>query len=436
MCHTSAASFLVWSTFSSGLLIFLVYHLWSFDRFRCLRWDSGPHSGAFKRVMTYSYLTSVPLICIYAVGFTVIKYRAGFVFLPGGSGTLKVFPTPYTAWEPAARAAIVPLMLLFSIAWALEIVTHLEELCFWYFLLNSNATRMDWFKTWYFKLWVAGSISAVLCMPILTIFTRSNPHKSEAFLFLVGSSGSLCITLWFLPILWMFPTFLKSLRKEGVDTPTLVRLTKFSELNRIRVFLRFLFVIPFFILGVDGVQSVPVINENMVVTDVLATIAGFGCIASSGITLVIFFPRSIESEIAYRDATRSRKTSRQESTRNSETRSWVESQFSQESFGTHDQPALDGDAYLLTSRQISMNSLNDLGDRDSTTEGPEILPPYSSPLPPLRPNRRKSADIGAGGMGSLNMRSDAHISVNPMILNWTSPIEFGPVANRLTFNRR
>lgn len=41
---------------------FLVFHLWSYDRFQCLRWNSGRQPGAFKRVMTVSSET-FPLLC-------------------------------------------------------------------------------------------------------------------------------------------------------------------------------------------------------------------------------------------------------------------------------------------------------------------------------------------------------------------------------------
>jgi hypothetical protein len=41
---------LTWATPQLG--VFLFFHLWSFDRFKCLRWNSGPNSGSFKRVMT------------------------------------------------------------------------------------------------------------------------------------------------------------------------------------------------------------------------------------------------------------------------------------------------------------------------------------------------------------------------------------------------
>ncbi|KAF9075485.1 hypothetical protein BDP27DRAFT_1212433 [Rhodocollybia butyracea] len=304
MSHTSPSSYLVWALLSCMLGIFLVYHLYSFDKFKCLRWDNGPYSGAFKRVMTYSYLLSVPLIITYAVGFAVIKYKEGYVFLPSTG----VIPNPSQNWTPLSKAFIFPLTLCFTFAWALEMVTHLEELCFWLFLVNANSGRQDWFASFYFKIWITGSITAVLYMPLVTIFTRSDPLKNEACTFLAGSLGSLCLTIWFMPILWSFPTFLDNLRSEGVDTATIVRLTKFHELNTIRVLFRYLFTIPLLVLGVDGVRPHEhTINENPFWTDCLTFIAAMGCVISSGITLIIFFPRSVEGEIAARDASRDRK---------------------------------------------------------------------------------------------------------------------------------
>ena len=60
----------------SQLGSFLIFHLWSFDRFNCLRyvmspasvraliasrWNHGPHSGAFKRIMTVrAHTLSIP----------------------------------------------------------------------------------------------------------------------------------------------------------------------------------------------------------------------------------------------------------------------------------------------------------------------------------------------------------------------------------------
>lgn len=413
--------------------------------------------------MTYSYLLTVPLIASYAIGFAIIKYYEGFSSHP----ILGIIPKPYQLWGPSASSAIFPLMLMFSIGWGLEMVTHLEELCFWLFLVNSGSAQQDWFHSMYFKTWVVGSSIAVVYMPLVTIFTRSDPLKSEAYTFLAGSLGSLSLTLWFTPILWTFPSFLQNLRSEGVDINTIVRLTKFSELNMIRVVFRFMFTVPLLILGVDGVRPHHHINESMLWTDFLAMIAGFGCAISSGITLIIFFPRSVEGEIAARDASRERKRTRSHANAASMHESYPHSNMTQ---SMHSVNYANGTAgtYLLTSsppkQHLPLDRESHDGHFDDATmiqrplsiaksidkhwvdEERDVLPS----LPPIRPNRRKGHDIELGGIARTSL-TEANLSkhnlrasnVNHMVHNFTSPIDFvygsgQEPDNRswLTFNRR
>ncbi|KAF4600088.1 hypothetical protein EYR40_007194 [Pleurotus pulmonarius] len=462
MSHTSPASYLVWSVLACLLGSFLLYHLWSFDRFKCLKWNNGPNSGAFKRVMTYSYLLSVPLIGGYAIGFTVIKYTEGYVLF----GPLGIIPKPWQLWEPAAKAAIFPLTLLFSLGWACEMsvpilfnlvwmltvyhsqsVTHLEELCFWLFLINAGTNQQDWFRTLYFKIWMVGSVVAMAYMPLVTIFTRDDPLKCEAYTALAGSLGSLSLTLWFTPVLWTFPSFLDNLRKEGVDTPTVVRLTKFHELNTIRVIFRFLFVVPLLILGVDGVRPHNHINESIFATDFLMMVGGFGCAISSAITLVIFFPRSVEGEIASREAAREARRKRLYGLSSGMVESGIHSQsqlslppphqdakarFSGSSFGnnyaeqTVSLPAVDPqrDGY----NQMSPSSMSKYTEDDDVPSLPKIVAP-------LRPNRNRlgpSPDVEMDSMnpsairlteGNLSQHNLRVGNVNPMVHNFTSPID-------------
>jgi len=292
--------------------------------------------------MTYSYLLSVPLSIAFSMGFCIIKYSEGYVYF----AEYGVIPMPYQLWTPAHRNAILPLYLCLSLAWGLEMVTHLEELCFWLFVLNAGPMQKDWFRSQYFKVWIGGSVAAILYMPLVTIFTRSDPLKCEAYTFLSGSLGSLAITLWFLPVLHLFRPFLGGLRKEGVDTNTIIRLTKFHELNTIRVVFRLLFAVPLCILAIDGVRPHHHINDVMFGTEFLAITAGFGVVVSSGITLVIFFPRSIENEIlAHESGTRSRGifSSRHQLTFVSQ---------EQEIFGTYD---LEGDAQMDCKDNLSLS---------------------------------------------------------------------------------
>lgn len=90
-------------------MVFLVYHLYKFDHFRSLRycarsktthkssqlvcnsWGQQTRSGAFKRVMTFTYLISVPLILSYSVGMAVVKYREGYMALIGYGSEFSCF---------------------------------------------------------------------------------------------------------------------------------------------------------------------------------------------------------------------------------------------------------------------------------------------------------------------------------------------------------
>jgi hypothetical protein len=77
MSNGSPADFLLWAITSSlvsvltspwcsraliaffQFLIFLLSHLWNFDKFKCLNWNSGRQPGAFKRIMTVR-LSKIP----------------------------------------------------------------------------------------------------------------------------------------------------------------------------------------------------------------------------------------------------------------------------------------------------------------------------------------------------------------------------------------
>lgn len=296
MTHTSPATSALWAILSTILFCYLVTHLWKFDRFQCVKWNRG-NSGAFKRVMTYSYLTSVPLLMLYSITMTVIKYQEGYVAIPGYG----IVPKPYQLWTHPQRNWIEAIYIAFSVAWALEIVSHLEELCFWLFLINVGAAQTSWFRSIHFKCWVVGSLAAITGLPILAVFTRENPLKCEAWTIFAGSIGSLLITLWFLRVLWLFPAFLRRVKNEGAEPEVVVRLSTFHELNIIRVVFRFMFVLPLLTLSADGIKANHNhINENPFWTDLLAMLGGIGCIVSSIITLLIFFPRSIAKEAGYK----------------------------------------------------------------------------------------------------------------------------------------
>lgn len=308
---------LLWATLSSTLLLFLVQHLYRYDRFQCLKWRSSS-DGGFKRFMTYSYIFSVPLIVTYSVAMAVMKYQAGYTSYPNPASTPShplpriVIPTPTNMWPESHQKLVFPLYVLFALAWALEIVSHLEELCFWLFMIKEQGGEGDggirpWFRSFEYKLWCCGSVGAIVLLPLVTLETRHDVQQVEAWTFFAGSIGSLIITLWFFKVLWKFPSFLERIIAEDAEPEVIVRLVAFQDLNRLRIVFRLLFVIPLLVLACDGIKTDAPrrVLDKAGAVDVLAMIGGIGCIVSSVITLLIFFPRSIAREAGYTTRARS-----------------------------------------------------------------------------------------------------------------------------------
>ncbi|KAJ3981418.1 hypothetical protein F5890DRAFT_1376594, partial [Lentinula detonsa] len=313
MSGFSPSTYLLWSILACLFESFLVAHLYSYDKFQCVKWGSGRQPGAFKRIMTYSYLATVPLLMVYSLTMTVLAYQQGLVWLK-----ISVLALPFSSWTHTAKKRLLPLFFVLASAWALELVTHLEELTFWMFLLHQGPHKRDWFKSWEFRVWYLGSVIAILGMPLTVIIKRANLDLCFAWIFLAGSAAGLATTLCFIYVLIRFPGFIRRVKFEGAEPEVVVRLTIFYQLNITRIIFRFMFHFPLLILALDAVQGPHDIIANQAasgelhfrfpyplhgssrLSDLLAMLGGIGCFVSSAITLFIFFPRSITRENGYR----------------------------------------------------------------------------------------------------------------------------------------
>ncbi|KAG6809632.1 hypothetical protein H0H92_015476 [Tricholoma furcatifolium] len=302
MSNGSPTAYLLWAILSCLYLVFLLLHLWNYDRFACLRWDAGRQPGAFKRVMTYSYLATVPLLVIFSVAITVFKFKEGFLVAQDGS----IQPLPFSMWSTPSRRWVLPLYFVLSVAWSLEHVTHLEELTFWLFLLTQNPNKREWFESWEFRVWSFGSVSTVAGMPTTALATRYDIDTCLAYIFLVGSAAGTTTTICFLYVLARFPSFVAYVKAEGAEPDVVVRLATFYQLNRIRVVFRFLFTIPLMLIAIDALRpgvSHPIINDACVLVPFLVSIGVMGLLIRFFGIMQIFFPRSITRESGYRTKT-------------------------------------------------------------------------------------------------------------------------------------
>ncbi|TFK50744.1 hypothetical protein OE88DRAFT_1645045 [Heliocybe sulcata] len=295
MSGGSPTAYLLWAALAVLFQVFLILHLWSYDKFKCVRWNSGRQPGAFKRVMTYCYLGTLPALVVFGVAMTDLKFKEGYmVYREGRLRSIEeissltrypaIMPKPYELWSPGHRHWLLPLFFVFSGAWALEIVTHLEELSFWVFLLRQGPARRDWFSSAEFRIWY---------------LARKNLETCQAWIFLAGSCASTATTVAFIYVLWMFPGFLLHVKSQGAEIDVVVRLATFYQLNLIRVCFRFIFTLPLLILAIDGVQGAHPILMSPFGSDILLMLAAIGCFVSSAITLLIFFPRSLVKEEDY-----------------------------------------------------------------------------------------------------------------------------------------
>ncbi|KAF8529841.1 hypothetical protein JB92DRAFT_2695722 [Gautieria morchelliformis] len=289
MSDLSPCGALVAALLSITLCAFYVTHLWKFDRFRCLNFMRD-RQGAFKRFMTYSYPVGVLTVAIFWVGSAVIKYKEGFVTLSNGT----VLPKPFELWTPQNLGARFPLIMLNAVAWGAEAYVELalfaKELCFWFFLIHAGPSPTPWFRSIYFKIWLGGSVLAVALTFVTTIVTRADPVKNEVWQMFVGSVTGLLITIGFLPVLWVFPNFVRKVKEEGADVDAVVRLVKFHDLNArsiIRIVFRFMFVVPGVLFSIEGFNpNTHIINEGIWISDLLLAISSIGLVVQSSITLM------------------------------------------------------------------------------------------------------------------------------------------------------
>ncbi|KAL1687882.1 hypothetical protein GGG16DRAFT_116527 [Schizophyllum commune] len=296
MTPGSPTVFLLWTVLACLFLCFLLVHLWSYDRFKCLKWNAGKQPGAFNRLMTYTYILTVPLLLAFSASMTRLKYREGHVVLPSGQAV----PRPVPAWSQESKDQLLPLLFVFSIAWAFEIVTHLEELMFWLFLLHQGPRKRDWFHSWEFRIWSLGSTTAIVGLPMTTLAARRDLDLCAAWIFLVGAVAGTVTTVWFLYVIGKFPTFIAQVKAGGAEPAVVVRLFRFYQLHTFRVVLRFFFTVPLLVLAADALAmgTHPIVHDPFW-ADFLLLIGGIGCFSSSALTLLIFFPRSFTQEMGY-----------------------------------------------------------------------------------------------------------------------------------------
>ncbi|KAL9713702.1 hypothetical protein Ac2012v2_003313 [Leucoagaricus gongylophorus] len=329
MSNGSPTAYLLWAILSCLFLVFLVLHIWAYDRFDCVKWGSGRQPGAFKRVMTYSYLATVPLLVVFSVAMAALKFSEGS-FLALQNPTFSDTPSGY-------------------------------------FMLTSGER----------------SFVAVVGMPLTTAIARRSIEMCQVYIFLVGSCAGTATTLCFLYVLLRFPSFIRHVKAGGAEPDVVVRLATFYQLNLIRVMFRFLFTIPLLIIAIDAIQPPSRVVRNLFALDFLLMLGGFGCFVSSGITLLIFFPRSLTHEEGYRAKVITPQATRQatsNSASNNNDRQESGSQISKTTLAMELPPISSGTMHRYPTQSDSQSTY--YSHADSVSELPHSVESLDSPLSP------------------------------------------------------
>jgi hypothetical protein len=108
---------------------------------------------------------------------------------------------------------------------------HLEELTFWLFIIHQGPSPRDWWSSWEFSIWKLGAFLAALTFPTLALIVRHDVLAGDAYIFVLGASLALAVTLGFLPVLARFPTFLANVKAGGANGEAVGRLRYFWMLN-------------------------------------------------------------------------------------------------------------------------------------------------------------------------------------------------------------
>ncbi|GAA5851439.1 hypothetical protein JCM8547_001094 [Rhodosporidiobolus lusitaniae] len=290
--HSSPQIALAECLVSLLLLLFVVFWVLAYDRHartKVLRSKYGDEAGArarhlFKRSMICFYLLGLACFAIQGGWYAAIKYELGF--LPAN---MTGNPLPRAYWPQHYQSRINPLQMLYATAWGSEIVVHLEELLFFYHLINTTISSRPWFQSVQFKLCVAGSFLGFAATLGITGAFWHDPGMGDAIMTLITSVFVLVTSVAFVRVMVVFPTFLAQMKSVGGT-------------NEIRIPARLVFGTPLFILAVDGLTSEQVLNSHVFWVDLGIFLALFGFAVQAVVTLLIFLPRDWADELEAKDA--------------------------------------------------------------------------------------------------------------------------------------
>nr|ODN86414.1 hypothetical protein L203_04116 [Cryptococcus depauperatus CBS 7841] len=274
--------------------LFMLWHTWHYDRWRCLLYSKD---NWFRTVMCYILFGSLICLQVYTWIEVHVLYDEYWIYLPPLKQTIV---TPWQLYTPT-HYRIWKLSLYFITAgWGFLQGVHLEEFLYWGYLIKSINTpggpKSSWLRSGFFKIWIILFVASFALLIGAVHIENHNLDMIRAYLFLVGSCMSLLLAFASIGLCIILPSFLRSIKRHGVDYEVLERLHFFAEMNEIRTVCRLVYSISFLTLSADAFTEEKRINKNQFWADLLYLVGHLGLFLATCLSIVILLPRNMTSE--------------------------------------------------------------------------------------------------------------------------------------------
>lgn len=170
-------------------LLFIFWHTWHYDRWRCLLYTKD---NWFRAMMCHILILSVAGLQVYTWIDVHVLYSEYWIYYPPLEKTIV---TPYQLYSKTHYNLFKTSLYFITVAWGFLQGVHLEEFLYWGYLIKSIYTpggpQTSWLRSGFFKAWIGLFICSFALLIASVHIENTNLDMIRAYLFCVGSSLSI-----------------------------------------------------------------------------------------------------------------------------------------------------------------------------------------------------------------------------------------------------
>ncbi|KAI8987395.1 hypothetical protein BDF20DRAFT_850012 [Mycotypha africana] len=292
MTHLSDFSYIQRCALEIYLCAYLLYSIWSNDRFKCLH-PQRVFSGELRSVVTIVYLMVALMQLSWDAISTWIKYQEKFVVIPN---TTHVVTKPFDYWTNQHKMIAQSIDYVECVNLSLQTGVFFLLQCFWNYLSNSVAKK-SFMSSWEFKFYIFWALGSMAIFPVLQWYFRKDVHMRETAPQLAYSIEVLICSLLGIRSHFRFKRLLNISQNLKHGAAAIVeKLGYFKDMNIYLTVVLFFYGSGLCILCVDGLTEAKIINSSKFGSDLLAANLNTGSVLLWLITISIFHPRQSSGE--------------------------------------------------------------------------------------------------------------------------------------------